>query len=360
MNDTRLNGGVLPHGVHRLRQTLQPVTHEHEHVDDAAVLQFGEHVQPVFGAFTAGPGPDPQNVSLPIDGDADGHVERLVGDLSVADLDVDRVDEHHRVHRVQWPVGPFGHLLDHFVGDPGDGVLAHRLAVGVGEERTDLTRGESFRRQRQHHRINPGQPALPLTDHKGFERAVPVPGHLDADRAQLGVNRLHPRSVALVGLLGAGLGVPVAVLVAQMFVELGLQGGFQDLLGQRRQRAAGPDQRHPLSPGLLDQLRSYRTRRRLPRICHIGHRVGHENLPSSPGLHPACRARPAHRLSDSPCSQAHRVCVQLRIRDEGASQTVGTTDGFKDLGLTIPLGERQDWADSVMTLIALDPIEFDA
>ncbi|MFZ1410228.1 MAG: hypothetical protein WAS07_02075 [Micropruina sp.] len=50
----------------------------------------------------------------------------------------------------------------------------------------------------------------------------------------------------------------------------------------------------------------------------------------------------------------------MRIRDEGASQTVGTTDGFKDLGLTIPLGERQDWADSVMTLIALDPIEFDA
>jgi hypothetical protein len=38
----------------------------------------------------------------------------------VADLDHDRVQEHHRVDRIQRPVLPGLHLLQHRVGDPGD------------------------------------------------------------------------------------------------------------------------------------------------------------------------------------------------------------------------------------------------
>jgi len=36
-----------------------------------------------------------------------------VGDLPVTDLDVNGVDEHHRIDAIEWPVAPFGRLLEH-------------------------------------------------------------------------------------------------------------------------------------------------------------------------------------------------------------------------------------------------------
>lgn len=74
-------------------------------------------------AFPAVAGPQPQDVAFTVDGHPDRDVDRSVGDLTVADLDVDGVDEHHRIHPIEGPVLPFGHLLEHLVGDPGDGVL---------------------------------------------------------------------------------------------------------------------------------------------------------------------------------------------------------------------------------------------
>ena len=56
-------------------------------------------------------------------GDPDRRVDGPVGDLPVADLDDDRVDEHRRVDLVQRPRLPGLHLLDHPVGDPADGLL---------------------------------------------------------------------------------------------------------------------------------------------------------------------------------------------------------------------------------------------
>ena len=91
---------------------------------DAAVLQLGQHLQPELGAFAAVTGPQPEDVAFPAHGDPDDHIDRLVADLPVADLDHDRVDEDHRIHRIQRPVGPLGHLLDHLVGDLGDRLLA--------------------------------------------------------------------------------------------------------------------------------------------------------------------------------------------------------------------------------------------
>ena len=43
-----------------------------------------------------------------------------------------------RVHRLQRPVAPVGHLGDNLVGDPGNGVFADRGAVDIGEVRGDL------------------------------------------------------------------------------------------------------------------------------------------------------------------------------------------------------------------------------
>jgi len=60
-------------------------------------------------------------VLLPVGVDADRDVGGLVlHDLAVADLDHDRVQEHHRVDRVERPGLPGLDLLQHLVGDPGD------------------------------------------------------------------------------------------------------------------------------------------------------------------------------------------------------------------------------------------------
>ena len=199
---------------------------------------------------------------------------------------MDGVDEHHRIDRVQWPVLPLDHL-------------------------GDLPSRQPVRRQRQHHLIDPVESALSFADHNGLERAVPVTGHLQGDRAQLGVNRLGTGAVALVAALRAGLPGPVAVLVAQVFVQLGLQRGLQHLPGQRCQRAARPDQTHPLSTGLLDQLRGHRVRGHLPWIRHSGHRVGHDTLPSSPGLPGVSGQTATHRFSDSPEPSVSRESCRM-------------------------------------------------
>jgi hypothetical protein len=106
LHHARLHDRARPHGRDRVRQALQPVADEHEHIPHTAVAQLGEHVQPVLGTFAAVTGPDAQDVTVAIDGDGHDHVDRPVGDLTISDLDVDGVDEHDRIHRIQRPVLP--------------------------------------------------------------------------------------------------------------------------------------------------------------------------------------------------------------------------------------------------------------
>ena len=61
----------------------------------------------------------PRTSLVPVETDPDRRIERPVRDLTVADLDHDRVDEHRRVDLIQRPVRPVGHFLDDLVGAPG-------------------------------------------------------------------------------------------------------------------------------------------------------------------------------------------------------------------------------------------------
>ena len=72
---------------------------------------------PVLGAFDAVACPQPENVAFAVDVHADSHIDRPVGDLTLTGLDVDGVDEHHRVHPLERPVLPLDHRLDHRVRD---------------------------------------------------------------------------------------------------------------------------------------------------------------------------------------------------------------------------------------------------
>jgi hypothetical protein len=64
---------------------------------DTAVLQLGENRRPVLGALAAVAGPQPQDLPGALDRDGQGHADRAVGDLAVADLHMDSVDEDHAV-----------------------------------------------------------------------------------------------------------------------------------------------------------------------------------------------------------------------------------------------------------------------
>jgi hypothetical protein len=63
MHHTRLDNRARPDGLHRVGQAFEPVADQHQHVVQAAVLQLGEHVQPVLRALAAVAGPDAEDVA---------------------------------------------------------------------------------------------------------------------------------------------------------------------------------------------------------------------------------------------------------------------------------------------------------
>jgi len=85
-----------------------------------------------------------------VDVDADGDVHGPVGDLGTADLDHDRVDQQHRIHRIQRPVLPRSHVSDDLVGDLRDRLTAHLGVIDLLKVRLDLACGETLGIQRDH------------------------------------------------------------------------------------------------------------------------------------------------------------------------------------------------------------------
>ena len=78
----------------------------------AAVLDFGEHDSQTLGALPAVAGSATEYVALAAADDVDRDVNGSVGNLPGADLQVDGIDERHRIHRLRRPVAPFPNLGD--------------------------------------------------------------------------------------------------------------------------------------------------------------------------------------------------------------------------------------------------------
>jgi hypothetical protein len=189
-------------------------------------------------ALPTGAGPQPEDVAFPAESDPDRGVERSVGDLAIADLHHDRVDEDRGVDSIQGPYRPIVHLLDHLVGDPADRLLGHRRTVDLGEVRRNLACGQIFRVQRQHDLIYPGQPALPFLDDLRLERRGPIPRHVELDRTGgIGQHRLGSGAVADVGRPRTRR---IVFLIAEVLGHLLVQRGLQDRFGQLLEQPVRP------------------------------------------------------------------------------------------------------------------------
>ena len=170
-----------------------------------AVAQVGHDRAPEAGALALGrrPGrgprqPDPQHVLLPVGVDPDRDVGGLVlHDLVVADLDHDRVQEHHRVDRVQRPGLPGLDLLQDGVGDPGDRLGRQLGPVDLPQVVDDVPHRHAVRVEADDHVVQAARdPPGPLGDQDRLERPRPVPRHLQRHRPDPGLHGLGDVAVA--------------------------------------------------------------------------------------------------------------------------------------------------------------------
>jgi hypothetical protein len=164
---------------------------------------------------------------------------------------VHRIDEDHRIDRVQRPVLPRPHPFHHPVSNGRDGLLRHLRAVNLAQVRGDLTVSEPLRRQRDHQIIDSGQPSLALRHDHRLEAGLPVPRHLNLNRPRLGHQRFRPRPIPRIPAITTRR---VVFTVPEMIVHFPFQGGLDDHLGQPGQQATLPGQLQPLGPRPRSQL----------------------------------------------------------------------------------------------------------
>ncbi len=181
--------------------------------------------------------PDPQHVFDALEVDADGDVGRAAHHAVVlADLDPDGIEVDDRVELLQRPVLPLQDGVGHGVGDRRDRARRQLHADRRGQMMFDLADGHAARVEADDHVVQSVQTALALADQPRGERARPIPGNVDGERADLGLDRLRGGAVAGVRALGR---CRLTFLVAQVAGQLRLQAPLQRGLEQRRQQPVG-------------------------------------------------------------------------------------------------------------------------
>src|SRR5690606_14448427 len=95
------------------RQTFEAIDDRDQYVADAAAAQLVKHLQPELGALGL-LDPDAQHVTGAIGQHAERQIDRFVAhDRVVADLHAQGIEEHHRIHRFQWPTLPGDRSEEH-------------------------------------------------------------------------------------------------------------------------------------------------------------------------------------------------------------------------------------------------------
>lgn len=164
---------------------------------------------------------------------------------------MDRINEHHRVDRIQGAVLPLGHALKHFVGNGGDRGLRDHGAIDISQVRADVPVGHASGREGEHDVLDAAQAALTLLHDDRLKASRPVPGHVDLNRPALGGHRL--RAVAVTGVATGGAATLV-LLLAEVIGDLAVQSGLDNELGQLGQQSVLPVDAKTILTGLTHQL----------------------------------------------------------------------------------------------------------
>jgi len=237
MNDARLHGRLREDRLDRLREPGEAVDARDQDVPHAAGLEVVEDLHPELRALGLLK-PHAEHVTLALQGDAEGEVQRAALHRSaLADLQDHAVEEHDRVDVLQGPLAPLADIVHHTVGHAADEVATDVHAVDLLEVRGDVARREPTRVQGQDLVVEPLKAALTLADDLRLEAPVPVAGPVDLDLPVLGDQRLRRRPVARIP---AAAGRLLMRLVADVVGQLNLHRPLHQPLGQLRQHAARP------------------------------------------------------------------------------------------------------------------------
>jgi hypothetical protein len=164
----------------------------------------------------------------------------LVADLvPVPDLDHQGVQVEDRVELLQRAGLPGLDLLEHRVGDRGDGVVGQLHPQRAGQMVGDVAHGHPTRIQRDDHLVEPAGAAGALRDQPRLEGAGAVPRGVQRHRTDLGGQRLRGAAVARVRAAPPGR---VAALVAQVLGQLGGQAALEHRFDHLREEPALPGQ----------------------------------------------------------------------------------------------------------------------
>jgi hypothetical protein len=197
----------------------------------------------------------------------------------VADLHAQRIEDHHGVQRIERPVLPLLHLVEHRVRDRADQVRAHLDAVQLLQVALDLAHRHPACVQRQHLLVETLEPSHALRYQLRLERAGPIARHLDRQLAVLGDQRLGRRAVAVVAL---ALGLVLALRIAQVMRQLSTQRPLHQRLLQRLQEPVRPEQilrsAHALQQLVQHLLRDLRPGASV--LCHIHLRPSVDDMAS--------------------------------------------------------------------------------
>ena len=179
VHHTGLDCCLWPGGLDGLWQAFEPVAHDDQNVGQAPVGELRGDTDPVFGAFSVGVAdPHPQDVFVAVNVDAHSQVHGPVGYVAVSDLDHQRVDEHHRIHRVQGSGPPRFEFFSNPVGHPRYQVVGHVDAVDLFEVGLNIANGHAPGIQSDDPLVEPVQAGLALSNDLRLEAAVTIPGHL--------------------------------------------------------------------------------------------------------------------------------------------------------------------------------------
>lgn len=175
MHDAQLDFSLGVDGFDRFRKASKTIDAGNQDIFDTPILQMGQHVQPVLGAFIVGQ-VNTQQLLFAFQNDAQNRVDGFHGKANIVfDLVVNGVQPDNRIDRFQIAFLPGFEFRDQFVGDGVDGAVGHVDAIHLLHVVADGLIAHALREHGQHFTLQfVGQMRLILFDQLRFKSASAI------------------------------------------------------------------------------------------------------------------------------------------------------------------------------------------